>query len=136
MSALLLVSCMGIEEFFFSFFFLLRFSIFFPIFVEGILPLIFYILSTISEEEHVNLRPFIHAHAPQINSTRRTDEQLRMNEYTMEGVFGLTLFIYLLGYGLVVKGETKISNFLGKRSETNGEYASTMISCTIICHKN
>lgn len=114
---------MGIEEFFFSFFFLIRFSIFFPIFVEGILPLIFYILSTISEEEHVNLRPFIHAHAPQINSTRRTDEQLRMNQYTMEGMFGLTLFIYLLGYGLVVKGETKISNFLGKRSETNGEYA-------------
>lgn len=50
------------------------------------------------------------------------------------GEFGV--ISYLLGYGLVVKGEIKISNSLEKRSETNGEYASTRISCTIICHKN
>lgn len=33
-----------------------------PIIVEGILPLIFYILSTISEEEHINPRP-VHTYA-------------------------------------------------------------------------
>lgn len=100
---------------YFKFGFLDFFFFFPPNFVEGILPLIFYILSTISEEEHVNHHPFIHAHTPPINSTGRTDEQLRMNEYTIEEVFSLTSFVYLQGYGLVVtRGKQKLAIFSGK----------------------
>lgn len=90
------LSCMGIKECFF----------FFPNFYsKAFLPLIFFVctftyihtLHNISEEEP-SQPPSIHkcarTHAPPINSTGRTDEQIRMNEYTMDGVFGLILFIY------------------------------------------